>query len=612
MSESSLLPAIVTPGLLFTIGAFFAVALPASARRVFMLAVIAVSAAQLASLPLGEYGAYSLFGQDLLFVRYDALARIFAVVFHIAAALNVVYGWHVKDASEQWAALAYPGAALGGIMAGDWVTLFGWWEMAALTSVFLVWAPQKRATYLSGMRYLAVQIGSGVLLLGGIVLLFRQTGSLAFGGFDEVGVLTNLAGADAAHGGEAGEHGDAHGGDLKTTAWTLGAFLVFIAFGVKSAFPLIHNWVQDSYPKSTITGTIMLSVFTTKLAVYALARGFAGTPELIVIGCVMTIFPIFFALIENDLRRVLCYSINNQVGFMVTGVGVGTAIAVNGAVGYAFCNIIFESLLFMGVGAAAYRTGTTQATELGGLYRTMPLTLLFTLAGAFSIAAFPWFAGFVTKGLIIDGVAEEHLFIAWLVLLFASAGALEHSGIKIPYFTFFAHDSGKRPEEAPVHMLLAMGVSAVMCVVIGLFPQETVYRLMPFQEQILEYHPYSMYHIVEQLQLLLFATLAFAALIKFKLYPPEIPSTNLDFDWVWRVPGRSLLGWGVAASAGLWRVGWGGFVQLVDEARDQVFALHGPEGRLARSWPIGTMALWTAILLGAVLILSFVSPLFFS
>jgi len=601
-ASSLLLPAVLTPGVLFTLGAFLCVALPANVRRYAMLTVIAVSAAQLASMPLGEYLPYRLFGEDLLFVRYDTLSRLFAIVFHIAAALNIVYGWHVKDASEQWAALAYPGAALGGIMAGDWVTLFGWWEMAAITSVFLVWAPQTRETYMSGMRYLAIQIASGVLLLGGIVLLFRETGSLLYGSMGEVGVLTNVA--DAAHG-----EGDHHGGG--GTVWKLSTLLILIAFGVKSAFPLLHNWVQDAYPKSSITGTIMLSVFTTKLAVYALARGFAGTPELIAIGCVMTVFPIFFALIENDLRKVLCYSINNQVGFMVAGIGVGTAAAVNGGVGYAFCNIIFESLLFMGVGAAAYRTGTSKATELGGLYRTMPWTLSFTIVGAFSIAAFPLFAGFVTKGLIIDGVAEKHLLIAWLVLLFSSAGALEHSGIKIPYFTFFAHDSGKRPAEAPTHMLIAMGVSAALSIGIGIYPAP-LYALMPFPEAVADYHPYAMYHVTEQLQLLLFATLAFALLIKFKLYPAEIPSTNLDFDWLWRVPGRSLVTWGAAATAGVWRLAWGFATREIGDLIGQVYALHGPEGRLARSWPIGSMALWTAALLGAVLILSFASPLFFN
>ncbi|MGV6801221.1 MAG: Na(+)/H(+) antiporter subunit D [bacterium] len=561
-------------GVLFTLGAFVTLILPAWLRRYFMLGIIGLSAAQLMGLALGNYGAYQLMGWDLTLTRYDSLSRLFVIVFHIAAALNVIYGWHVKDRVESFTGLAYPGAALGGVLAGDWLTLFIWWELAALTSVFLVLAPRTRRTYMSAMRYLAVQISSGVLLLAGVVALSFDTHSMEFTALslrNEIGGL-NFAAA-----------------------------ILFIAIGIKAAFPFLHNWVQDAYPKSNVTGTIMLSVFTTKLAVYSLARGFAGTPELIWIGAVMTIFPIFFALIENDLKRVLTYSINNQVGFMVVGIGVGTPIALNGAVGYAFGNIIFESLLFMSLGAVIYRTGTSKATELGGIYRTMPLTMTLCIIGALSISAFPGTLGFVTKGLIIDGVAEGHIFVIWLILLFASAGVLEHAGIKIPFFTFFAHDSGKRPAESPLHMLIAMGISAFMCIYIGLNP-EPLYNLLPYQEQIAEYHPYSSYHIVEQLQLLLFAVLAFAVLIKMKWYPPEVPSTNLDFDWFYRVPGRNALAFIVAMVAATWHFIWGGIVKFVSLFLRGLYQWHGPEGTLARTWPIGFMALFTGIMLLIVLL----------
>jgi multicomponent Na+:H+ antiporter subunit D len=342
-------------------------------------------------------------------------------------------------------------------------------------------------------------------------------------------------------------------------------------------------------------------VFTTKLAVASLARAFPGEEALIVIGAVMTIFPIFFALIENDLRKVLCYSINNQVGFMVVAIGYG---AINGAAGYAFTNIIFESLLFMAVGAAAYRTGSSKATDLGGLYRTMPLTMAFAIIGALSISAFPGFAGFVTKGLIIDAAAEAHDPIIWLTLLFASAGVLEHAGIKIPYFTFFAHDSGKRPKEAPFEMLLAMGVSAFLCIAIGVYP-DPLYALMPDRAAIADYHPYAPYHVVEQLQLLLFAVLAFAALILFKLYPPEVPSTNLDTDWFYRVPGRQLLSWGANATAALAGALDRLIARRVMRTMVRIYAVHGPEGALAKSWPAGFMALATAMMLAVALIVAF-------
>lgn len=567
------------PAVIMMVGALMCVAIPRHLASPILLIATALSAVKLYSLGLGQYGAISLFGEQLTTIRLDPMARLFAIVFHIAAALNIIYAWGQRDRAQNFATLAYPAAALGGVLSGDLITLFVWWELAAITSVFLVWAPGTRATYLSGMRYLAVQIFSGVMLLGGIVMLYRETGSLAF---ENIGLRDE-------------------NGMIK-----LSGLVMLLAFGIKAAFPLLHNWVQDSYPKSTISGTIILSVFTTKLAVYSLARGFPGTQELIYIGAVMTIFPIFFALIENDLRKVLTYSINNQVGFMVVGIGVGTATALNGAVGYAFCNIIFESLLFMSVGAAMFRTGSSKATDLGGLYRTMPITMMFCIIGALSISAFPFFAGFVTKGLIIDGVAAEHMALIWMVLLFASAGVLEHAGIKIPYFTFFGHDSGKRPKEAPIRMLIAMGISAVLSVGIGVFP-EPLYALLPHQEQIAQYHPYTAYHIVEQLQLLLWAVLAFAVLILIKWYPAEVPSTNLDTDWFYRVPGRALLGWVSGASRATWIALWGIFSGRLQAVMARIYSVHGPEGQMSRSWPIGFMALWAAVLLALVLVLSFLA-----
>ena len=581
MSAISLISALaMNPAVILTVGAILGALIPngfAALRRPLMLIFVAMSALQLYRLGLGQFGALSLFGEPVTMLRLDPLSRLFAIVFHIATALNLVYAWRSRDRAQDFASLAYPAAALGGVLAGDLITLFVWWEIAAIASVFLVWGPGTRATYLAGMRYLTIQVLSGVLLLAGIVLVYRETHSFAFG---EIG-LRDAAGA------------------IK-----ISGLVMLLAFGVKAAFPLLHNWVQDAYPKASYAGTIVLSVFTTKLAVASLARAFPGTPELVWIGAVMTIFPIFFALIENDLKKVLCYSINNQVGFMVVGIGFGTAASINGAVGYAFTNIIFESLLFMAVGAAIYRTGTSKATELGGLYRTMPLTMIFCLIGAMSISAFPGFAGFVTKGLIIDAAGEANALWIWLVLLFASAGVLEHAGIKIPYFTFFAHDSGKRPKEAPPEMLLAMGISAFLCIAIGVRP-EPLYALMPFPEAVADYRPYAPHHIVEQLQLLLWAVLAFAVLILVKWYPAEVPSTNLDTDWFYRAPGRGLLGWAAAATRAVWRLSWRLFSTRVADAMTRIYAVHGPEGALARSWPTGFMALATAIVLGLALLIAF-------
>jgi len=265
-----------------------------------------------------------VFSYALTPVRVDGLSLVFGYVFFIAAILGGIYGLHVRDGVQHAAALMYVGSAIGAVFAGDLITLFIYWELTAVTSVFLVWAGGTEHAFKAGMRYLIIQVGSGVILLAGVILHFADTGSLEF---------DKLIGAD----GLLGSAG-------------IGVLLVFLAFGIKCAFPLLHNWLQDAYPESTVTGTVYLSIFTTKLAIYALARGFPGTGVLIIIGAIMTAFPIFFAVIENDLRRVLTYSLNNQLGFMVVGIGIGTQMAINGAAAYAFANIIFEGLLFMAMG----------------------------------------------------------------------------------------------------------------------------------------------------------------------------------------------------------------------------------------------------------------------
>ena len=386
------------------------------------------------------------------------------------------------------------------------------------------------------------------------------------------------------------------------TLGSLGTWLIFLSFGMKCAFPLLHNWLQDSYPAATVTGTVILSAFTTKLAVYALARGFAGTEILIYIGAVMTLFPIFFAEIENDLRRVLAYSLNNQLGFMVVGIGVGTELALNGTASHAFAHILYKALLFMSVGAVLFRTGTSKASELGGLYRTMPRTAMFCLVGAASISAFPLFSGFVTKSLILDATAVEHYPVIWAVLVFASAGVLSHSGIKIPYFTFFAHDSGLRPKEAPIHMQLAMGITAFFCVAIGVYP-EPLYALLPYE---VEFHPYTTSHVVGQLQLLCFALLAFAVLMRTGIHPPEIRAINLDTDWVY----RRFLPRVIAQLSGTVGQIWSSLEDSIESRLARMitllYRLHGSETGLARPMRPGSMVLCVAVLLGVTLVVNFI------
>ena len=556
---------------LFFAGAALLFALPKGrARAALLLAVPVVAGLMVWSLPEGNLWTARLIGLDLEFMRVDRLSRIFALIFTLAAFLGNLYAWHVRDTVQQVAALLYAGSAIGAVFAGDLITLFLYWEGTAIASVFLIWARRTEGAYHTGMRYLVVQIGSGVLLLAGAALFYRETGTIAF---------------------------------EKMTLGSPGTWLIFLAFGIKCAFPLLHNWLQDAYPAATVTGTVILSAFTTKLAVYSLARGFPGTELLVYIGAIMTLFPIFYAVIENDLRRVLAYSLNNQLGFMVVGVGIGTELSLNGTASHAFAHILYKALLFMSVGAVLFRTGTAKGSELGGLYKTMPLTMIFCVVGAASISAFPLFSGFISKSLILSAATHEGYYVVWGILLFASAGVFHHSGIKIPYFAFFAHDSGLRPKEAPFHMLLAMGITAFLCIAIGTFPAP-LYAILPYD---VDYVPYTTTHVVTQLQLLFFSALAFTVLMRTGIYPPELKSVNLDADWTYRRFLPKQIGRLSAVVARFWGVKTRFWARRRDQIVSRLFQEYGPEGRVAQSATTGSMVLWIAVFLGITLIVNFVS-----
>ena len=489
------------PGLIMIIGALLIPFLPHIIRQIYMMVLILVSAYAL-TLGFGIHSKIEIMDIQFIIFQSDALTLPFAIIFHIAAILNVIYGAHEKDWNQHVAIMSYSGAAIAAVHAGDLLTLFVWWEATAFTSVFLILASKTQRSYKSAFRYILIQVGSGMFLLAGAILLMSETGKAEFKNFD----INFLYGQ-----------------------------LIFIAFGIKAAFPLLNGWLQDSYPEASEIGTVALSTFTTKLAIFCFAKSFAGTEILIIIGAIMTFYPIFFAVIENDLRRVLTYSLNNQLGFMIVAIGIGTELAINGAVAHAFAHILYKGLLFMGMGAVLYRVGTCKASELGGLFKFMPITAICTIIGAISISAFPLFSGFVAKSLIMSALGKEGLVFVYFMLLFASAGVLHHSGIKIPFFAFFAHESGIKTKEAPLNMIIAMIIASALCILIGVFPSY-FYEILPHQ---IQYQPYDFSHVVGQLQLLTFAAFAFICLWHFKIYPPELNSTVLNSDWIYRkmIPG---------------------------------------------------------------------------
>lgn len=540
-------------------------------RGAILLAIIILSGIHLWLIPHNIQISITFLGYDLLPYRVDKLSLVFGYIFHIAAFIGVIYSLHVKDTMQQVAAPLYAGSALGAVFAGDLLTLFVFWELLAISSVFLIWARRTERAYQAGIRYLIIQVLSGVILLAGLIVYGGNTGSLIFG-------YIGLGG--------------------------IGSWLIFIAFGIKACFPLLHNWLTDAYPEATPTGAVFLSAFTTKVAVYALARSFPGTELLVFIGAAMTCFPIFFAVIENDLRRVLAYSMINQIGFMICGIGIGTALAVNGAVSHAFNDIIFKGLLFMTMGAVLHMTGKMNGSDLGGLYKSMPKTAILCIVGAASISAFPLFSGFVSKSMVMAAALEEGYHWVWLMLLFASAGVFHHAGIKIPYFAFFAHDSGIRTSEPPRNMLLAMTISAVLCITIGVHP-DWLYSILPFATG---YNPYDATHVLTQTQLLFFSALAFVWLNLRGLYPPELHSVNLDVEWTYRYLFPKVLGSCLSWMRTTDRKVRDNALDRFENFSNYLARLHYPGSKASQMRPTGNMVMWVAVLLAVYmwLLLSFV------
>ncbi|TCN29933.1 Na(+)/H(+) antiporter subunit D [Sinorhizobium americanum] len=492
----------VHPALLFILGAVPIPFLRGAARKVYLLLIPVLALLAVLALQPGSYGAAQFLGQDVLVAKVDKLSIVFATVFTIMALIGMVYALHLTEAGQHVAAFVYVGSALGVVFAGDYLTLYLFWEGMAFASAYLVFAQGGEKAIRAAFRYLMVHVTGGVVLLGGVVLHALASGSLLFGPIEgNVGV---------------------------------GAYLILAGFLLNAAVPPLNAWLTDAYPEATVTGAVFMSAFTTKTAVYVLARAFPGTELLVWLGTAMALYGVVYAVLENDCRRLLAYHIVSQVGYMVAGVGIGTELAVNGATSHAFAHILYKALLFMGAGAVIYVTGRRKLTELGGLYRTMPLTVALYMIGAFAISAFPFFSGFVTKSMVVAAAGEDHRALVMLALTMASSGTFLHTGLKLPYYMFFGTDRGLEAREPPGNMLAAMAMAATLCVAIGIFPGP-LYALLPYP---VDFEPYTGAHVTESLGVLMFTALGFVLFLK--ALDPE-NTISIDTDWFYRKGARAFM-----------------------------------------------------------------------
>ncbi len=485
------------PAALFIVGALL---LPLfrkfNAQKIWLIVVPLLAFIQIRYLP-ASFGTVEWMGFKLQFGRVDQLTMVFLHVFTLMALIGSIFGLHVKESGQHAAAWLYVAGSLGTTLAGDYLTVFVFWELMAFASVFLIWYRKRRRSIEAGYRYLLVHVVGGLILMAGIFLRYQNVHDLSF----------ELIAPDTA---------------------TLGDYLIMIGFMLNAAVPPIHAWLPDAYPEATVTGAVFMCAFTTKTAVYVLARGFAGYEVLAIMGAIMTLYGVGYAVIENDARRILAYHIVSQVGYMVCGIGIGTHMALNGACAHAYAHILYKALLFMGVGSVLEMTGRSKLSELGGLYKYMPLSLVFTVIGGIAISGFPLTSGFVSKSMIISAAGADHQTVIMLMLSLAAVGTFLSVGIKLPYFIWFGpNDPGIKPKEAHWNMQVGMFMAAFMCIFLGIYP-DYLYNMLPYA---VDYHPYNAYHLTETFHLLGFTSLGFYIMVKY-LKPHDV--SNLDLDWFYR------------------------------------------------------------------------------
>jgi multicomponent Na+:H+ antiporter subunit D len=550
---------------LIIVGLLLPLVRPAALRIVLILGAPLAALAMIWTTPDGAALAVHVLNYDLVLLQGTAAGRLFATAFSIMSFTGGLFALRQTSRLEPSAALLYAGSAIGVAGAGDLITVFVFWEIMAIGSTLVIWSAGP-AAYGAARRYLMMHLLGGVLLMAGIAGHVAETGSVAFSAIE-------LSSA---------------------SSW-----LILAGFLVNAGAPPFSAWLPDAYPKASWSGTVFLSAFTTKTAVFVLLVTFAGNQILIWFGLYMVFYGIIYALLENDMRRILAYSSVNQVGFMVVGIGVGTELALNGSASLAFAHIIFKALMLMSAGSVLYQTGKQKCTDLGGLFHSMPVTTICGIVGALAISAFPLTSGFVSKSMITAAAGDQHLEFVWFLLYAASAGVFLHAGIKFPWFVFFQKDSGLRPSDPPATMQAAMIIYAILCIAIGVFPG-VFYAMLPFP---VDYVPYTVGHVLHVTQLLLFSGLAFFVLLPIMKRTLTI---SLDLDWFYRRLGPALAGWlgGVVASAD--RAVRTVTLRCLGNLVNALERVHGMGGVMARDLNMTTTALAVLIVFGLFLLFDLV------
>lgn len=484
------------PGLILIASGIIALILPDKIRKWVTVAMPALALAAMLSLNESSEMNY-VFNRDITMeiLHVDGLSRIFGLGLCAIAVVAGIYSFGKESRGERCASLIYAGSSLGVVFAGDWITLIFFWEAMALSSSYMVWSGRSHSATRASYRYLVMHLVGGNLLLAGAI-------SLCWQGNFEIGMLTDASG--------------------------YGYTFVLLGMLINAAVPPLHTWIPDAYPEATPYGTLYMGSYTTKVAIYALIRVFAGTENLIIIGALMAVFGACMAIIENDLRRLLAYHIVSQLGMMVAALATGSAVGMDGAALHAVFNMLYKGVLLMGAGVVFVATGKRKISELGGLWKKMPLISVCFLIASLAISGMPLLNGFVSKALIMESL-HDYTASYWLVNM-AGIGTWLSITLKINYFVFFGKSDKKiECNPVPVNVKIALVLGTAMCILSGIFP-DFIYQFTPNGSTA---NVFEINHILEYLGMFIGATVSFVIFIK-RMTPHD--KITIDFDWIYRRP----------------------------------------------------------------------------
>ena len=403
-------------------------------------------------------------------LEVDALSLFFGLLVATAVLVSCIYSIqymsHDHNVREYYTLfLMLSGGVMGLVLSGDIFNMFIMVEILTFAAVALTaFRNTAKGALEAAFKYLVVGSMGSTCILVGTIMLYAQVHTLDFAQLSAL-IPGNL-----------------------NNATKLSFALLFIGFGTKAFIVPFHPLAADAHGAAPASISVLISGVLTKSGIYGIIRlcyflfqsmGL-GTVQfmLVFFGCMSMFICVTMALAQHDFKRLLAFHSISQIGYVLTAVGLCTALGISAGLYHAMNHTLFKGLLFLAAGAVLHQTGTTDLDRLGGLSRKMPWTTVLFLIGAFSISGIPPFNGFASKWMIYQATYEKAVesgnigfLLVTIIALITSVLTLA-SFVKVSQSVFFGQlpKEYENVKEVSFGMRFAMCIFALLCVLTGLFP----------------------------------------------------------------------------------------------------------------------------------------------